>query len=85
MTDKHLTGPKGFAGWRDTHARVTGEAVPILQSVFATMWHNTTGENLFDECYFPHRAGAGDVRARAGGERRPGLAVGGDPRLCTWR
>ena len=53
MTDKHLTGPDGFDGWRDTHARITGEAVPILQSVFATMWHNTTGENLFDERYFP--------------------------------
>src|SRR5690606_9195918 len=43
MTEKHLTGPDGFTGWRDTHARVTGEAVEILQSVFATMWHNTTG------------------------------------------
>ena len=54
MTEKHLSGPEGFTGWRDTHARVTGEAVPILQSVFATMWHNTTGENLFDERFFPH-------------------------------
>lgn len=53
MTEKHLTGPKGFTGWRDTHARVAGEAVPILQSVFATMWHNTTGENLFTERFFP--------------------------------
>jgi cardiolipin synthase A/B len=53
MTEKHLTGPKGFTGWRDTHARVSGEAVPILQSVFATMWHNTTGESLFAESFFP--------------------------------
>lgn len=53
MTQTHLTGPKGFTGWRDTHARVCGGAVPILQSVFATMWHNTTGENLFDARYFP--------------------------------
>jgi cardiolipin synthase len=53
MTEKHLTGPKGFTGWRDTHARVTGEAVPILQTVFATMWQNTTGEGLFDERNFP--------------------------------
>src|SRR5690606_29139647 len=44
MTSAHLSGPKGFTGWRDTHVRVTGEAVPILQSVFATMWHNTAGE-----------------------------------------
>jgi cardiolipin synthase len=31
ITEKHLTGPEGFTGWRDTHARVTGEAVPILR------------------------------------------------------
>jgi cardiolipin synthase len=54
MTEKHLTGPHGFSGWRDTHARVVGEAVPILQSVFATMWRNRTGENLFHRQYFPH-------------------------------
>jgi cardiolipin synthase len=53
MTEKHLTGPKGFTGWRDTHARVTGEVVPMLQTVFATMWLNTGGENLFDERHFP--------------------------------
>jgi cardiolipin synthase len=62
MTEKHLTGPKGFTGWRDTHSRVTGEAVTILQSVFATMWTNATGENLFDERYFPEaQAGEGGV------------------------
>jgi len=33
MTEKHLTGPKGFTGWRDTHARVTGEAVAVLQAI----------------------------------------------------
>lgn len=53
MTEKHLTGPEGFTGWRDTHARVVGEAALILQSVFATMWHNTTGEHLFDDRHFP--------------------------------
>src|SRR5690606_893289 len=56
MTQKHLIGPDGFTGWRDTHARVTGDAVPILQSVFATMWHNLTGENLFNERMFPEVA-----------------------------
>jgi phosphatidylserine/phosphatidylglycerophosphate/cardiolipin synthase-like enzyme len=45
--------PKGFTGWRDTHARITGEAVAVLQAVFATMWMNATGENLIDERYFP--------------------------------
>jgi cardiolipin synthase len=55
MTEKHLTGPDGFSGWRDTHARVTGEAVAMLQAVFATMWLNTTGENVFTDQYFPER------------------------------
>jgi cardiolipin synthase len=60
MTEKHLTGPRGFTGWRDTHARVVGEAVQVLQTVFATMWNNTTGENLFDESYFPEADQPGD-------------------------
>jgi cardiolipin synthase len=58
ITGIHLTGPSGFTGWRDTHARVTGGAVPVLQSVFATMWHNTTGESLFEERFFPEPEGA---------------------------
>jgi cardiolipin synthase A/B len=53
LTEKHLSGPDGFDGWRDTHARVAGEAALPLQTVFATMWHNTTGENLFRDRYFP--------------------------------
>jgi cardiolipin synthase len=62
MTEKHLSGPAGFTGWRDTHARVSGESVPMLQTVFATMRLNTTGENLFDERYFPKLDDpAGDV------------------------
>jgi cardiolipin synthase len=56
MTEKHLTGLPGFTGWRDTHARVSGEAVLILQTVFATMWQNTTGEHLFERAYFPELA-----------------------------
>ena len=61
MTGKHLTGPEGFSGWRDTHARVTGDPVPVLQAVFATMWHNSTGENLFEERYFPEADADGAV------------------------
>ena len=70
MTEKHLTGPKGFTGWRDTHSRVTGEAVPILQTTFATMWQNTTGERLWAEEYFPgvHRPDQGiPVQVVSGG------------------
>jgi cardiolipin synthase A/B len=76
MTEKHLTGPKGFTGWRDTHTRITGEAVTILQSVFATMWTNAAGENLFDERYFP------EVQAGEGGVPIQVVSAGPDSR---WR
>jgi len=56
MTQTHVSGPSGFSGWRDTHARVVGEAVLTLQSIFLTMWYNTTGENLFRERYCPKPA-----------------------------
>ncbi len=79
MTEKHLTGPKGFTGWRDTHARITGEAVTILQSVFATMWANATGENLFDERYFP------EARADDAGVPVQVVSAGPDSRWETIR
>lgn len=79
MTEKHLTGPKGFTGWRDTHARVTGEAVTVLQSVFATMWMNATGENLFDPRYFP------EVPAAEGGVAVQVVSAGPDSRWETIR
>lgn len=59
MTEKHLTGPDGFTGWRDTHARLTGEAVLALQAVFATMWLNTTDEGIIDDAYFPPDVASG--------------------------
>ena len=57
MTEKHLTGPDGFSGWRDTHVRVAGEAALALQTVFLTMWYNTTGANLFEDRFFPKANG----------------------------
>jgi cardiolipin synthase len=53
LTEKHLTGPKGFNGWRDTHVRLEGDAVAVLQSVFATQWLNATGEALADPGFYP--------------------------------
>jgi cardiolipin synthase A/B len=79
MTVKHLTGPAGFTGWRDTHSRVTGEAVTILQSVFATMWMNATGENLFDQRYFP------EVPGDEGGVPIQVVSAGPDSRWETIR
>ena len=74
MTEKHLTGLPGFTGWRDTHARMSGEAVLILQAVFATMWQNTTGEQLFERAYFP------EVAERDGGVPVQVVSAGPDSR-----
>jgi len=79
MTEKHLTGPKGFTGWRDTHARVTGQAVTVLQSVFATMWINATGEDLFDARSFP------EIQAEDGGVPIQVVSAGPDSRWETIR
>lgn len=61
LTEKHLTGPKGFSGWRDTHVRVTGDAVAMLQWTFALQWFNTTGELLGDRMLYERGRTPGDV------------------------
>jgi cardiolipin synthase len=53
MTEAYLKGPAGFTGWRDTHVRLTGEAVRVLQATFLTSWYNGTGEKLPGKLYLP--------------------------------
>lgn len=60
MTEKHLTGPEGFTGWRDTQARVEGEAVRVLQGTFALQWAATANEDLIEPEYFPPLEGQFD-------------------------
>ncbi len=61
LTEKHLTGPPGFSGWRDTHARVEGDAVAMLNWTFALQWFNTTGELLADPDLYPRGRTPGQV------------------------
>lgn len=61
LTEKHLTGPPGFSGWRDTHARVEGDAVAMLNWTFALQWFNTTGELLADADLYPRGRTPGQV------------------------
>jgi cardiolipin synthase A/B len=49
----YIDGGKRFATWRDTHTRITGQAVAPLQNLFASRWLELRGESLFDEKYFP--------------------------------
>lgn len=50
---EYVDGGKRFPFWRDTHMRLEGEAVLLLQSTFSIDWMNTTDEKLFDQKYFP--------------------------------
>lgn len=51
--DREQLHPSAFAGWRDTHLRMVGEAAQALQANFAVSWFNTTGEEFHDPEYYP--------------------------------
>lgn len=52
-------GPK-FHRWRDTHVRMVGESVQLLQGVFLSDWHNSGGDVVQDARFFPLPAAPGD-------------------------
>lgn len=53
MGQEYIDGGRHFDFWSDTHIRLEGESVNVLQAVFATTWANTTKKNLLDVDYFP--------------------------------
>ena len=52
---EYIDGGERFATWRDTHLRLTGQAVAALEKLFASRWfeHNKDHEDLFTEKYMP--------------------------------
>lgn len=52
MGEEHLKGAGSYHAWRDTHLRITGQAVSVLQGVFAKGWYNTTKEILNDPALY---------------------------------
>ncbi|MBU0906856.1 MAG: cardiolipin synthase [Nanoarchaeota archaeon] len=52
MAKEYIDGGRMFKKWRDTHLRIRGDAVEILQGIFAISWYNTTKEKLFNSKYF---------------------------------
>lgn len=58
---EYIDGGRRFPAWRDTHIRFAGPAVADLQRLFATRWHERTGESLFDERFFPVSYPLGDT------------------------
>ena len=50
---EYIDGGKKYESWRDTHMRIEGEAVSILQAIFAIDWYNTVPkEDIFEERYY---------------------------------
>ena len=39
IADRYVTGEKGYREWRDTHLRITGNAVKAMQYTFAIDWN----------------------------------------------
>ena len=58
--DEYLGMNKKFGYWRDTHIRVEGTAVYMLQMVFLTDWYYTTKEILLTKRFFPKIGYCGD-------------------------
>jgi cardiolipin synthase A/B len=51
--DEYLDGGLKYPFWRDTHMRLTGESVAMLQGVFLSDWYNSGGEKILDQSMFP--------------------------------
>ncbi len=60
---EYIDGGSRYPSWRDTHVRFIGPAVAELQKLFATRWHEATGESLFTERFFPLEYPVGQTRS----------------------
>ncbi|WP_195940676.1 cardiolipin synthase [Romboutsia sp. 1001713B170131_170501_G6] len=51
--DEYMGKNKKFGYWRDTHIKIEGTSVYMLQTIFLTDWYYTTKEIISEEKYFP--------------------------------
>lgn len=69
--DEYLGRNREIGFWRDTHLRVTGEAVRSLQLIFLEDWYYMTGRKLLEPIYLspesPDGPGDGGVQMIASG------------------
>ena len=61
---EYIDGGKRFASWRDTHLRLQGGSVNLLQAIYAIDWFNTTGEEV---CFDPKYYSGIEESAKGGG------------------
>ncbi|MDF1568415.1 MAG: cardiolipin synthase [Spirochaetaceae bacterium] len=50
---EYITGGRKFPKWRDTHLRLEGPVVAMLQAIFLVDWQNSGHELLIRESMFP--------------------------------
>lgn len=64
IADDWLGNARSPAEWRDTHYRVTGPIVAMLQNAFAHNWVEASGEVLQGDAFYPllHPTGESDVQ-----------------------
>jgi len=58
--DEYLGKSKKFGYWRDTHIRIEGTSVYMLQMIFLIDWYYTTREIIIFKKYFPKMNYCGD-------------------------
>lgn len=60
IADRYLKGSEDFGIWRDTHMKVEGDAVNMLQTIFLIDWYFVKQKELADLKYFPIKDPVGD-------------------------
>ncbi len=53
IADRYIHGTDKLGIWRDTHLKITGDAVQSLQTIFITDWYFITKDYLQGSGYFP--------------------------------
>ena len=84
---EYIDGGERFATWRDTHMRMTGQAVAALEKLFASRWfeHKKDHENLFGAEYMPAPDPTRSRRGRWSRSPRRGSKTRGARRAApTW-
>ena len=56
---EYMDGGRQFHRWRDTHLRLVGESVQLLQGVVLSDWYNSGGDVVQDARFFPLPASRG--------------------------
>lgn len=64
IADQWLGNAQDADHWRDTHYRIAGPAVGVMQAVFIDNWVKARAAVLHGEAYFPQLEAAGDCSAQ---------------------